>query len=293
MKLLKARLKLLLLLFGGFVAALSIIFSIQTFSGMGRVVIGAKNCTEQHFLAEVMAQLIERETDLKVVRKFNLEGTTVCFNALKSKTIDIYIEYTGTAILDILKEPVPQGSLYNYVSRVFQERFGIKWLGMLGFSNQYTLVTRRDLGVKSITELSHVPGLEIAYDPEFSIREEAKLLKKAYGGIVCQQLMDQVLLYFSLGNGTIDVMSGFSTDGRLLDPRFVVLEDDAQCLPAYEAAPMITASSIQKHPELVSVIQKLEGAFTTEEMSYLNYRIEVEGEDVVEVASSWIEQKLF
>lgn len=288
MKQLKVRLRLLLITSACILLTISAGFCMQTFGRGEKVVIGAKNCTEQHVVSELLSQLIERETDIQVVRKFNLEGTTICFNALKSKTIDIYVEYTGTAVLDILKEPILSGSLFDYVKETFQSKYGIIWLDRLGFSNQYVLITRRDLNLMKISDLETNPGLQLAYDQEFAARLEAKLLKAHYNGISYKKLMDNVLLYFSLASGSVDVISGFSTGGRLADPRFVVLEDDRGALPTYEAAPMITEECLEKHPELERVLRLLKGAISTEEMSRLNYLVEIEGRDVKSVASDFL-----
>jgi len=288
MKQLRAKLKILLIGVLSILFLISVAFGIETMGGGPKIVIGAKNCTEQHILSEIIAQLVERETDLRVIRKFNLEGTTICFNALKSKTIDLYVEYTGTAILDILKESIPSFPLYEYVKGVFETKFGIIWLNRLGFSNQYVLIARRDSGLQKISDLERGVDLRVAFDPEFAARLEPELLALHYEGTSYQKLMDQVLLYFSLANHSIDVMSGFSTDGRLVDSQFVSLEDDRDVLPRYEAAPMVTKACLDKHPELLDVLKKLDGVISTQEIRQLNYHVEIEGKDSKQVAAEFL-----
>lgn len=291
MKELKAKLKRLSIFCFSLLLLFFVLFGFRTYGGGEKMVIGAKNCTESHILGEILAQMIERKTDLKVVRKFNLEGTSICFEALRSHTIDAYVEYTGTAVLEILKEPLPKEGLFEYLQEVFEDRYGMYWLDRLGFSNQYVLITRKELLIDRISQLQEHPELRLAVDPEFASRVESSLLNQNYQNTSHTKLMDQVLLYFSLKSGGIDVISGFSTDGRLFDPEFVTLVDDRTCLPTYEAAPLITKQSLQKHPQIAGVFAMLKGAITTETMSRLNYRVEIEGEDVGEVARHFIQQQ--
>jgi len=252
------------------------------------LVIGAKNCTEQQILAELLAQLIEKETDLKVVRRYFLEGTAITFQALLSGGIDTYFEYTGTALLDILKEPLPQEELFPVVQKKLADKHGLVMLNPLGFSNEYRLVARSGEGVKALSELDG--DLKIAYDPEFSIRPERKLLEANYPVLrkTSPQLLDQVLLYFSLQNETVDLVSAFSTDSHLFDEKFVVLEDDLGCLPSYEVAPLTRSGVLDKFPELIVLFNQLAGKITVEEMRRLNYLVDCEHREVAEVVRGFL-----
>jgi len=242
------------------------------------IVIGAKNCTEQHILSEMLAQLVEKHTDYKVKRCFNLEGTLICFNALKSKTIDVYFEYTGTILLEILKEPLREKILYPHVKKVLQQKHKMLLLDPLALTNQYVLITRPDTNLTKISDIK--PQMHIAFDPEFAIRKEKELLQTHYPQKWEAKLMDQVLLYFSLKNQAIDVMSGFSTDGRLVDPQFVVLEDDRKAFPSYVAAPLLREEVLEKFPEMAKVCALLKDRITSEEMKKLNHAVEFEGQDI-------------
>lgn len=250
-------------------------------------VLGAKNCTEQHLLAEITAQLIEKNSSIKVIRRFNLEGTSLCFNALKNGQIDAYYEYTGTALLDILKRPYVRGqAIYELVKEEFAKRYDLIWLERIGFSNQYALVTRSDLGLTKLSEaLSQ--NLRVAFDPEFAARHEAKLLAQLYP-YQSPLLMDQVLLYLSLLNENVELISGFSTDGRLLDTRLVKLEDDLQLFPAYEVALVIRREILEKFPAFEPIFAQLIGRISEEEMRKLNYQVEILGQSVETVAKSFI-----
>ncbi|NGX47986.1 MAG: Carnitine transport binding protein OpuCC, partial [Chlamydiae bacterium] len=175
---LKTKLKTLFLFTGLFLFILFFSLSFETFRGKKNIVIGSKNCTEQHILGEMLAQLVEHHTDLKVKRCFNLEGTTICFNALRSGTIDTYFEYTGTALLEILKEPLIEGPLFPYVKKALEQKYDLLFQDPLAFSNKYVLIARADSGLKKISDIP--PNARIAFDPEFASRKEGDLLRKKY-----------------------------------------------------------------------------------------------------------------
>ncbi|NGX37207.1 MAG: Carnitine transport binding protein OpuCC [Chlamydiae bacterium] len=268
----------------------AIALSLGTFRHRHDIAIGGKICTEQRILGEILAQLIEKNTSLKVNRSFNLEGTAICFNALKSGSIDLYCEYTATALLDILKEPLMEGSLYPHVKQAFEEKYNLIWLDRLGFCNQYVLIARANSNLKSISDIQ--PHHKIAFDPEIAARPEMTLLKSSYPQINQSKLMDQVLLYFSLQSGGMDVVSGFSTDGRLVDKRFTILKDDKNCLSDYEVAPVISKKCLNKHPELIPVLSLLAGKISNEQMSMLNYQVEIQKRDVAQVATEFLQNAI-
>ncbi len=283
--------KLRILLAGTAVLILSMVFffCIHVHRNRHRIMIGAKNCTELHILGEVLAQLIERSTHLKVTRKFNLEGTSICFHALLSGTIDTYFEYTGTALLDILKQPLVSPPLYPFVKEQFRAKYGLEWMEPLGFCNRYALVVRENSPLQNISDLRNEKNLRVAIDAEFAARQELALLKKAYPGNWEMRLMDPVLLYVSLENSGVDVISGASTDGRLLTPHFKVLNDDRNCLPQYEVAAVISQKTLQNFPELRSVFSLLGGRFSEEQISKMNYEVEHLGRSIPRVAQEFLE----
>ncbi len=292
MKVLVAKLKILLLGLICLAVALLGILGASFLSSRHCFVIGAKSCTEQHILGEISALLLEKNSDIKVVRRFNLAGTAICFNALKTGSIDTYFEYTGTALLDILKEPLIQKPLYPHVKAVFEKKHGITWLAPLGFANQYALIARADAPFKKISDLKNYPKLRIAFDPEFSTRLEVDLLKNSYPLHWQSKLMDPILLYLSLAKDEVDVISGASTDGRLGDQRFRILKDDRHCLPKYEVAPIIKIASLERFPEVEKVFSLMTNAITVKEMARLNYQVEIERRSVQEVAAKFIAEVL-
>lgn len=283
---LKQKLRILLALF-------SALFCFLVFEAIKKyqfekkaVVIGSKSNTEQHLLAEMIAQLIEKETDIPVVRRFNLDGTTICFHALKSGNIDLYIEYTGGALTDILKQIEGPAPLFPYLKEIFLEAFDIEWMPLLGFTNQYALVTRTDFNVTTTSQLRALKGhLRFASDPEFSARLEADSLCKSFNFPRPFSLMDQVLLHFTLLDGQIDAFVGDSTDGRLAHRRIAILEDDLDIFPKYEAAPLVRSATLNKYPQLRKIFERLGGSLTTEKMRAYNALIDKEKRHVEKVAT--------
>lgn len=284
------KLKLLLLLF-------SAIFCVLVFGAIRNhqlekeaIVIGCKSNTEQHILAEMLAQLIEKKTEIPVIRRFNLEGTTICFNALKSGNIDLYVEYTGGALVDILKEQDYSGDLYPYLKERFVKDYAIEWMPLLGFRNQYALITRTELGVTKSSELlARSDKLRFASDPEFSARLEARKLAEVFQLKRPFQLMDQVVLYFTLLSQEIDLFVGDSTDGKLAHPEIAIIEDDLDIFPSYEAAPLIRHSALIKHPELRSLFESIEGKISTERMRMANALVDKERQPIASIAKELLD----
>lgn len=223
------------------------------------VTVGAKNCTENRILGEIIALMIGKNTSLQVKRQFQLDGTFICFQALSSGDIDIYTEYTGTALVSILNEdPLddPEKSL-EYIRRVFLSKYQIERLNPLGFSNSSALFMRKEaadyLHIQTISDLiEHLrqnPDQKIAVDPEFYIRREFQDLQQKYHYSFSEPtFMDQALMYLSLANGQIDVGDGYSTDGLISSFNLTLLEDDQKAFPTYDAVPLIRSSALQKYP---------------------------------------------
>lgn len=267
----------------------------------GRIVIGSKSAVESQMLAEMMALLIEKYTDLKVVKKYNLEGSFVTFHAIRSSDIDIFPEYTGTALVAILKkEPIadPKKS-YEVVKDIFLEKFDIVWLKPFGFENSYALVMQekkaKKLGIKNISDAAKHKYLRYGFNAEFAAREEFKLMEGRYefDFKVTPKIMDHALLYFSLANDSIDIMNGFTTDAEIIYRNLRVLEDDKKVFPAYVAAPLVRAQILKKYPKLQMIIEKLANQISTEEMQRMNYEVDYEGKNSLQVAKDFLVRKGF
>lgn len=257
------------------------------------IVVGSKNFPENRLLAEMFARLIEERTELTVERRFNLAGTQVCFEALRSGAIDLYPEYTGTGLVSLLGE-APSGDARETLVRVrsaFLDGFDLNWLGPLGFENAYELAVPEKLAeshdLKSISDLVRVaPTLRAGLGYEFIERDDGLPGLGATYGLEFGDVvgMQQALKYQAAGAGEIDCLDVYTTDGRLLVHDLVVLEDDLGFFPPYQAAPLVRGESLRRHPEIAEALALLSGALDGETMRGLNLRLQVDAEPVERVA---------
>jgi len=265
-----------------------------------KIVIGSKEFTEQIILGEMLSLLIENKTELKVDKKLNLGGTFICHNALKQGDIDMYVEYTGTALTAILarKAMSDPDKVYDYVKDVYKKKFNVIWLEPLGFNNTYTLTVRKDTKSKydleTISDLEKVKDkLQAGFDHEFLSRPDGyDGLIKAYGFKFDKHPldMDAGLMYMAIKENKVDVICGFKTDGRIPEFNLEVLEDDKQFFPPYYAVPIVRQDVLKKHPELKEVLNKLAGKITDEKMMKMNYEVDMKKRDPREVAKEFLEK---
>ncbi|MGV0024390.1 glycine betaine ABC transporter substrate-binding protein [Phormidesmis priestleyi] len=263
-----------------------------------RVIVGTKNFTEQVILGEILSQQIESKTKLKVDRRFNLNGTFICHEALKNGEIDLYPEYTGTAYTSILKQPAigDAQQVFEKVKQEYPQRFKLEWSAPFGFSNSFAMVIRGDdarkLGVQTLSEAAkYTPQWRAGFGFEFLNREDGfPGLSKTYALKFKDQprVMDLGLLYRALTEKQVDLVAGNSTDGLIPTLDLVVLKDDKQYFPPYEAAAIVRQEILQKHPELRQALNDLGGKITEEKMQQLNYRVDGKKEDVKQVVREFL-----
>ena len=260
------------------------------------IVIGGKDFTEQSILGEMLAILVEENSDLTVDRKLYLGGTMICFNALRSGDLDLYAEYTGTGLVNILKREVisDPDKAYAAVKKGFAEQeYGLVWLKPLGFNNTYTLTMRKkqadELGFRTFSDLAaHLrkqretgasDRLVAGFNAEFLERPDGyKGLSKVYDleFAADPKQMDTGLMYKACADEDVDVICGFATDGRIAAYRLVTLEDDRKFFPPYYAAPLVRAQTLAKHPELEEILNRLAGKLDNETMRKLNLQVDRE-----------------
>ena len=258
-----------------------------------KIAVGSKNFAENRLLAEMFARLIEDKTDLTVLRRLNLAGTQVCFQALQTGAIDLYPEYSGTGLVTILGE-APGGNAAATMTRVRQEfktKWNLHWLNPLGFENAYeiavptSLATERNL--ETISDLARISTeLEAGLGYEFMERDDGLPgLEKLYGlRFRSVKGMQQALKYQAAGSHEIDVLDVYTTDGRLLVHDLTVLRDDKNFFPPYEAAVLIRGETLQNHPGLGEILTMLSGMLAEDTMRGLNLRLQEDGETVEAVA---------
>lgn len=259
------------------------------------VVIGSKNFTEQNVLGEILAQELEAR-GIPVERRFHLGGTFVCHSALVGDEIDLYPEYTGTALTAILERPPAQDPerVYREVSEAYLRRWDLVWGSPLGFENTFALVVRKadadSLELETISDLARVTGrMTAGFGPEFMARQDGYPgLGKTYGlGFGRIRQMDLGLMYRALAQRQIDVAVANSTDGRIDAMDLVVLVDDRRYFPPYEAAPVVRREVLERHPGVGEALADLAGALDGPTMRALNREVDLEGGDLAEVVRGW------
>ena len=268
-----------------------------------RIAIGTKNFTEQLILGEMLAQVIEREASLPVERRFYLAGSYICQQAILAGRIDMYVEYTGTALTAILKNS-PQSdrnAVFQVVKNEYRRRFGLEVLPSLGFDNSFAMVMRGDdsqrFNLRSLSDLARVaPKMRMGVGYEFLERPDGYSgLIKTYGLNFAEppRVMDLGLLYRALESKQVDVVAGSNTDGLIAALGLVVLEDDRHYFPPYEAVPIVRPLVLQQHPAISTALSMLEGRITAGDMRRLNYAVDGEKKDAQQVVSQFLENKLF
>jgi glycine betaine/choline ABC-type transport system substrate-binding protein len=267
-------------------------------SARPRIVVGSKNFTEQVLLGEILAQHIERRLEVEVVRKLNLGGTLLAHEALKSGSIDLYPEYTGTALTAVLKRPA-SGDAEAVLESVREgyRQWRLTWLDPLGFNNTFAIVVRSDAArrhkLETLSDAARRPEpwtLGVGY--EFVARPDGlDGLVKTYdlrlaGAPVT---MDLGLLYSALENRKIEMAAASATDGLLARAEFTVLEDDRHYFPPYYCAVVVRDDVLDRHADLRRVLEELSGKFSEEEMRRMNAAVDLEKRPVREVAKRFLQ----
>ncbi len=259
----------------------------------GRPVIGAKNFTEQVVLGELLAQEIEAKTHLKVERRFYLAGSYICQQAMLAGRIDGYVEYTGTALTAILKQPVDRdpGKVLETVRRLYAQRYRIVVGPSLGFENTFAMVIRGDdarrLHLTTLSEAAQfTPQWRLGVGYEFEQRPDGLPgLSAAYGLRFAgpPRTMDLGLLYRALEAHQVDMIAANSTDGPIKALGLTVLADDKHYFPPYQAVPLIRAEALQRWPQIANALADLAGRIDAKQMRAMNEAVDGEHLDPAEV----------
>jgi osmoprotectant transport system substrate-binding protein len=292
-----------------FIAGQSIVFSIFAAivlcacepSHSGRIVVGSKNFAESSMLGELLAQLIEDRTHLKVERRFYLAGTYICQQAILAGRIDIYPEYTGTALTAILKQKpeADRRAVYEQVKTSYESRFDLTLSPPFGFNDTFAMEIRgedaRKLNLKTLSQAVHyAPQWRAGFGYEFMERPDG------YAGLAATydlhfaaapRVMDLGLLAPALKDHQIDIAAGNATDGLIPALDLFVLDDDRHYFPPYEAIGVIRQQTIREHPEVAEAMAALGGKISDQEMQRLNYSIDGQHRDAKEVAHEFLVSK--
>ncbi len=243
------------------------------------VVVGSKNFVESTVLAERMAEALER-AGIPVVRKFDLGGTLLCFDALRTGAIDVYPEYSGTALVAILGEDPPRDPVLALARarRLLRERHHLAWLEPFGFENGYAIAVRRDLAerlhLKTLSDLARAkPSLRLGASEEFVRRADGLARLRAYGlSFEDVRAMSHDLALRALAAGEVDAIDAYATDPELSRGDLVALEDDRRVFPAYHAAPLAREDLFRRWPRAREVLDDLGGTLDQDAMRGLNAR---------------------
>ena len=263
-------------------------------------VIGAKNFTEQVVLGELLAQQIEAK-GMKVDRRFYLAGSYICNQALISGRIDAYVEYTGTALTAILKQPVNRDpeAVLRTVRNLYQQRYHIAVLDPLGFENTFAMIIRGDdaarLHIDTLSESAqYTPQWVLGVGYEFEQRPDGLPgLSKAYDLHFKDQprTMDLGLLYRAINAHQVDMIAGNSTDGPIASFHLKVLADDKHYFPPYQAVPLVRDAALQRWPAMRVAINELQGKVTADDMRAMNEAVDGEHRDPAVVVREFRQKK--
>jgi osmoprotectant transport system substrate-binding protein len=265
------------------------------------IVVGSKNFSEQALLGEILAQHIEARTHQPVTRRFYLAGTYICQQALLAGRIDMYVEYTGTALTAVLRDPLATDSsaVFARVQAEYKQRFGLAVLPSLGFNNTFAIVVRgedaRRLNLKTISDARpHTRDWRAGFGFEFMERPDGfQGLARTYGLAFAEtpRILDLGLLYRALLDKQLDMVAGNSTDGLLAARDLVQLEDDKHYFPPYDAVPVARADTLARYPEVRAALLDLAGKINDQEMRKMNYAVDGEHRDAVDVARDFLHAK--
>ncbi len=289
---------------GCMAALLVVMFGVNAYHSLHKdsnvITIGTKQFSEQLILGNIMKELVEKKTDLKVEAKFGAGGTQVLFNALKNKEIDAYVDYTGTTYVDILKHKPSSNpeEVYNTTKQEFMDQYKLAVLAPMKFNNTYALgvtqETAQQYNLNTLSDLAKVAGnIKAGTTLEFLNREDGiKGLQKAYNLNFKDSVgIDGANRYLALANNEVQLVDAFSTDGLLKKYNLKVLKDDKNFFPPYYGIPIIRQEVLEQHPELKDVLETVGPHLDDKTMQDLNYQVDEEHKSPEEVAHNFLVEK--
>jgi len=266
-----------------------------------KITIGSKFFTEQVILAELLAQHIEARTSIPVERKTNLGGTLLVHKALQAGELDLYVEYTGTALTAVLNElpPGDSAAVYNRVKQLYSDGFHLELTEPLGFENTFAMVIRGDdaknLHLRTISDIAPMAGKwRVGVGYEFLERQDGfRGWSDRYNLHFAEspRVMDLGLIYRALVDHQVDIVAGNSTDGLIDSLGLVALADDHHYFPPYDAVPIVRQSTLARFPQLRAALADLAGRLSASDIRSLNYAVDGQHQDVAAVVRSFRQSK--
>ncbi|WP_342542853.1 glycine betaine ABC transporter substrate-binding protein [Paenisporosarcina sp. FSL H8-0542] len=267
------------------------------------IVISGKQFTEQFILPQILGQYVESKTDYKVEYKEGLGEVAILTPALEKGDIDVYVEYTGTGLQSVLEEKLEQDesseSILERVRKGYEEKFGVTWLEPLGFENTYTLAYSKDkpYNAETYSDLVEASKSEdIVFGAPHAFYERPgdgydALLKVYPFEFSGEESLDPNVMYEAVKQGDVDVITAFTTDGRIERFDLAITTDDKGFFPKYDAAPLVREETLKTYPELEDVLNELAGKISLEDMQKMNARVDIDGEKAEDVAHDFLIDK--
>jgi glycine betaine/choline ABC-type transport system substrate-binding protein len=264
------------------------------------VTVGSKNLTEQVLLGEILAQHLERRLHIKVARKLDLGGTLVAHQALVSGEIDLYPEYTGTALTAVLKQPsvTSPAAAFEEVRAEYAKRWKVDWLAPLGFNNSFAMIVKgaeaRAGKLQTLSDAAAARSWRMGVGYEFVQRPDGLdgLLATYKMHLAAAPVtMDLGLLYSALDSGQVDMIAASATDGQIARRDVVVLEDNYRYFPPYQCAVAVRQAAEERIPGLRAALEELSGKISDAAMRKLNYAVDVEHRPEAKVAAEFLNGK--
>ena len=274
--------------------------SISSFNNtkQDKLIISGKLGSEPEILIDMYKILIEENSKLGVELKPGLGKTSFVFNALKNGNIDIYPEFSGTAVFTFLNEtPVNNNAedVFNQAQKGMETKFKMVMLKPMKYNNTYAIAVSKKFAnennLKTISDLVRVKDkIKAGFTREFNDREDGYPgLKKLYQFEIPNiKEFEPKLRYVAVQSGDINLVDAYSTDPELAQYNMVILKDDKHLFPPYQGSPMMREETLKKYPELKKILEKLSGKISDEEMSTMNYRVSVKGEKAEDVAREYL-----
>jgi osmoprotectant transport system permease protein len=284
------------------VVALVLFFAVRGGTDENAIVITGKKWTEQYILPYIISEYVKDKTDYPVIVKEAIGETPILTEAIKKGDIDLFVEYTGTGYLTILKEKYDPGmspeEIYERVKEGYAEKYDLKWTKPLGFENTYAVAlnpdTAKQLKVKTISELAPKSDQVIFGGPtEFFEREDGydPFVKTYNLNFKQKRSLDPNLMYTAVKEGKIDAVPAFTTDGRIVRFNLETLKDDKKFFPPYYAVPIVREETLEEYPELEGVLNELEGKISEKDMAEMNAKVDLDKEDPQKVAKDFLKSK--
>ncbi|WP_408610368.1 glycine betaine ABC transporter substrate-binding protein [Fictibacillus halophilus] len=284
------------------IAALVLFFAFRGGGEEDAIVITGKKWTEQYILPYVISEYVKDKTDYPVIVKEAIGETPILTEAIKKGDIDLYVEYTGTGYLTILKEKYDPSmkpeEIYDAVKEGYAKEYNLKWTKPLGFENTYALAlnpdTAKQVNVKSISELAPKSNqLTFGGPTEFFEREDGytPFVDTYKLNFQDKKSLDPNLMYSAVKEGKVDAIPAYTTDGRIVRFNLKTLEDDKKFFPPYFAVPVVREDTLKKYPKLEGVLNELEGKISEKDMAEMNAKVDLDKEDPREVAQDFLKSK--